>query len=114
VLTNMIMSIEQHVDWITDCMVAMRDRGVTTIEPQLDAEDFWVDHVNEVANMTLYPKADSWYMGANVPGKPRVFLPYVGGLELYRGICDDVAEDNYRGFTMAPPSASLRLRRPST
>ncbi len=101
VLTNMMMSIEQHVEWITDCMGAMRDRGITTIEPQLDAEDFWVDHVNEVGNMTLYPKADSWYMGANVPGKPRVFLPYVGGLEIYRGICDDVADDDYRGFTMA-------------
>jgi len=100
VLTNMIMSIEQHVEWITDCMVAMRERGATTIEPEPDAEDFWVDHVNEVGNMTLYPKADSWYMGANVPGKPRVFLPYVGGLEIYRGICDNIADDNYRGFAI--------------
>lgn len=80
-------------------MATMREQGTSTIEADVDAETMWVDHVNEVANMTLYPLADSWYMGANVPGKPRVFLPYVGGLDLYRQICDGVAADGYKGFT---------------
>jgi len=100
VLTNMIMAIEQHVEWITDCMSAMRGDGRSTIEADVDAEDGWVDHVNDVGNITLYPLADSWYMGANVPGKPRVFLPYVGGLDLYGQICDGVAADGYKGFTI--------------
>ena len=70
------------------------------MEPQREAEDRWVDHVREIANTTLYPKAASWYMGANIPGKPRVFLPYVGGTNTYRRICDDIAADGYRGFTL--------------
>ena len=100
VLTNMMMSIEQHVEWVTDCLVAMRDQGKATIEATVAAENGWVDHVAEVGNMTLYPRADSWYMGANVPGKPRVFLPYVGGLDLYRQHCDAVAAAGYEGFTL--------------
>ena len=73
-----------------------------TIEADADAEDDWVAHVNEVAHTTLYPQANSWYMGANIPGKPRVFMPYIGGVGVYRQICDDVAAKGYEGFTMAP------------
>jgi cyclohexanone monooxygenase len=101
VLSNMIVSIEQHVDWIADCLVYLRDRGLAAIEAKVDAEDAWVDHVNEVGHMTLYPRANSWYMGANVPGKPRIFMPYVGGVFTYRQKCDDVAAKGYEGFTLA-------------
>jgi cyclohexanone monooxygenase len=100
VLSNMIVSIEQHVDWITDCMAYMRDRGLDTMEAATDAEDKWVAHVNEVAATTLYPQANSWYMGANVPGKPRIFMPYIGGVGPYRQICNDVAANGYEGFVM--------------
>jgi cyclohexanone monooxygenase len=102
VLTNMMVSIEQHVDWVTDCIASMRSRGVKAIDPELEAEDFWVGHVNEVADFTLFPRANSWYVGANVPGKPRVFMPYVGGFANYRQICDGVASDGYRGFALTP------------
>ena len=100
VLSNMIVSIEQHVDWIADCMAYMRDRGLDTMEAAVDAEDKWVAHVNEVAYTTLYPQANSWYMGANVPGKPRIFMPYIGGVGPYRQICNDVAAKGYEGFVM--------------
>ena len=100
VLSNMIVSIEQHVDWIADCLTHLRDRGLAAIEPTVDAEDGWVAHVNEVGNMTLYPRANSWYMGANVPGKPRVFMPYIGGVGAYRQHCDGVAARHYEGFTL--------------
>ncbi len=101
VLTNMIVSIEQHVDWVAACIASLRERDLHTIEATPDAESFWVDHVNEVASFTLYPTADSWYMGANVPGKPRVFMPYIGGVAYYREVCADVAADDYRGFALA-------------
>jgi cation diffusion facilitator CzcD-associated flavoprotein CzcO len=101
VLSNMIVSIEQHVDWIADCLVHLRDRGHATIDANVEAEDAWVDHVNEVGHMTLYPRANSWYMGANVPGKPRIFMPYVGGVFTYRQKCDDVVAKGYEGFTLA-------------
>ena len=100
VLSNMIVSIEQHVDWIADCLAFMRDRGLETMEATKDAEDKWVAHVNEVAHQTLYPQANSWYMGANIPGKPRIFMPYIGGVGPYRRICDDVAAKDYEGFAM--------------
>ncbi|MGH6716588.1 MAG: flavin-containing monooxygenase [Bradyrhizobium sp.] len=100
VLSNMIVSIEQHVDWITDCLAYMRARGLNVMEASRDAEEKWVAHVNEVANGTLYPQANSWYMGANVPGKPRVFMPYIGGVGLYREICNDVAAKDYEGFEL--------------
>jgi hypothetical protein len=70
------------------------------IEPIKEAEDFWVDHNNEAGNATLYPLANSWYMGSNVPGKPRVLMPYIGGVGVYRQECDDIVADNFRGFTM--------------
>src|SRR5579863_3248724 len=100
VLSNMIVSIEQHVDWIADCLVFMRDRGLEAMEATKAAEDKWVAHVNEVAHQTLYPQANSWYMGANIPGKPRIFMPYIGGVGIYRRICDDVAAKGYEGFAM--------------
>jgi cyclohexanone monooxygenase len=100
VLSNMIVSIEQHVDWIADCIAYMRDRGLATMEADKDAEDKWVAHVNEVANTTLYPQANSWYMGANIPGKPQIFMPYIGGVGVYRQICNDVAAKGYEGFVM--------------
>ena len=100
VLSNMIVSIEQHVDWIADCLAFMRSRGLETIEAEADAEERWVAHVNEVANVTLYPQANSWYMGANIPGKPRIFMPYIGGVGAYRQICNHVAAKGYKGFAM--------------
>jgi cyclohexanone monooxygenase len=106
VLSNMIVAIEQHVDWIADCITYIGANGRETIEANVDVEDAWVDHVNELANATLFPTANSWYMGANVPGKPRVFMPYVGGLPVYRAICDDVAAAGYRGFTLTPGRAA--------
>ena len=101
VLSNMIVSIEQHVEWITDCIAHMRDRDLVAMEASQDAEDKWVAHVNEVAHTTLYPQANSWYMGANIPGKPQIFMPYIGGVGLYRQICNDVAAKGYEGFAMA-------------
>ena len=98
VLANMIFAIEQHVDWIVDCMHTLRERGVDTIEADAQAQDEWVAHVNEVADGTLFKQANSWYLGANVPGKPRVFMPYAGGVVPYRKKCDDVAAKGYEGF----------------
>ena len=100
VLSNMIVSIEQHADWIADCLTYLREHGHRTIEATVEAEDAWVEHVNQVGHMTLYPKAASWYTGANVPGKPRVFMPYVGGVGLYRQKCDEVAAKGYEGFRL--------------
>ena len=100
VLSNMIVSIEQHVDWIADCVTYLRDRGLAIIEATAEAQEAWVRHVNEVGHMTLYPKAPSWYMGANIPGKPRVFMPYIGGVGVYRQKCDEVAAKGYEGFTL--------------
>lgn len=100
VLSNMVVAIEQHVEWIADCLAWMEAEGVTVIEADQGAEDAWVDHVNEVAHCTLYPQAASWYMGANVPGKARVFMPYVGGVGAYRSQCDAVAAEGYRGFEL--------------
>ena len=100
VISNMMVSIEQHVDWIADCLAHMQSHDLQTIEATAEAEDAWVAHVNEVANATLYPLARSWYTGANIPGKPRIFMPYVGGVGAYRKNCDDIAARNYEGFTL--------------
>jgi cation diffusion facilitator CzcD-associated flavoprotein CzcO len=103
VLTNMPVAIEQHVEWIAACIAALRQRNIARIEAEAEAAARWGAHVNEVANATLYPTAaSSWYLGANIPGKPRVFMPYLGGLARYRGVCDEVAAEGYRGFTLAP------------
>ncbi|UPT90590.1 NAD(P)/FAD-dependent oxidoreductase [Bradyrhizobium barranii subsp. apii] len=107
VLSNMIVSIEQHVDWIADCLVHMRRQDVATMEASGEAEDKWVAHVNEVAHGTLYPQANSWYMGANIPGKPRIFMPYIGGVGVYRRICDEVAAKGYEGFLLGRAERGL-------
>lgn len=101
VLSNMIVSIEQHVDFITDMMSYMREHNYETFEADLNAENVWVDHVNEVAESTLFPKGGSWYLGANIPGKPRVFMPYAAGVGPYREVCDGVAAKNYEGFNFS-------------
>jgi cyclohexanone monooxygenase len=88
------------VEWIADCIHYMRANNLDTIEPTEDAQQTWGAHVNELANETLFPQADSWYMGANIPGKPRVFLPYTGGVGPYRERCAEIAEKGYEGFVM--------------
>jgi cyclohexanone monooxygenase len=98
VLTNMMVSIEQHVDWITDCIADTTRRGGASIEATLEAERDWVEHVRAVADATLFRKASSWYIGANIPGKPRVVLPYLGGFPAYRRKCEAVAAAGYEGF----------------
>jgi cyclohexanone monooxygenase len=102
VLSNMIVSIEQHVDWIADCLASLRERGAAAIEATVEAQAGWVAHVDEIGQATLYPRASSWYMGANIPGKPRVFMPYVGGVGAYRQRCDAVAAAGYEGFALTP------------
>ncbi len=106
VLSNMMVSIEQHVDWVADCLATMRDQGWTTIEPTTTAEQGWVQHVNDCADITLFPTANSWYIGANVPGKPRVFLPYLGGVDGYRRVCEEVVANEFLGFTLTGPQGA--------
>jgi cation diffusion facilitator CzcD-associated flavoprotein CzcO len=102
VLCNMPVAIEQHVEWITDCIAHMRNHGLERIEPSDEAQDSWVAQVNAAADATLLPKAKhSWYLGANIPGKPRVFMPYAGGMAHYRKICSEVAAKNYEGFRLS-------------
>ena len=102
VLCNMPVAIEQHVEWITDCIAHMRANGLERVEAQPEAMDRWVAEVNAAANATLLPQAHhSWYLGANVPGKPRVFMPYAGGMGRYREICNEVAARGYEGFALA-------------
>jgi cation diffusion facilitator CzcD-associated flavoprotein CzcO len=98
VVTNVPVAIEQHVEWIADLLSYLRAEGQDTIEATPEAAAEWTAHVQEVAAATLYPTADSWYMGANIPGKPRVFLPYIGGLGAYRHRCDQIAAGGYPGF----------------
>jgi cyclohexanone monooxygenase len=99
VFSNMVVSIEQHADWIANCLEHVRQRHFANIEATPQAENAWVAHVNEVAGYTLFPLANSWYVGANVPGKPRVFMPYLGGVGPYRQKCDEVAANGYEGFS---------------
>ena len=101
VLGNMPVSIEQHVDWICDCIAHLQKSGASMIEATQDAEETWSAHVKELADATLFPQADSWYMGANIPGKPRMFLPYIGGFGTYRTLCADIAAKGYKGFAIA-------------
>jgi cation diffusion facilitator CzcD-associated flavoprotein CzcO len=100
VLTNMIVSIEQHVNWIAECLAHLRSRGLARIEAQAPAEDAWVAHVNAVADGTLFPTCNSWYVGANIPGKTRVFMPLVG-YPAYVEKCNEVATRGYEGFALA-------------
>jgi len=104
VLANMPTAVEQHVDWIADCIVHMRERGLKTIEATEAAEGEWVAHSDEVVSGTLYPRAGSWYFGANVPGKPRKFGVYLGGFAAYRERCEAIAKDDYAGFRFGAPA----------
>jgi len=101
ILTNVIVSIEQHVDWIARCIQHMNATQKLKIQAQAPAQEAWVQKVNDLAKNTLFPASDSWYMGANVPGKPRVFLPFIGGLGTYTEICEQVIKDGYSGFDLA-------------
>jgi cation diffusion facilitator CzcD-associated flavoprotein CzcO len=100
VLSNMPVSIEQHVEWIGDCLAWLREQGATGIEATPEATEAWTEHVRQVASGTLHHKAASWWMGANIPGKPRVFLPYLGGVGNYRNRCAAVADSGYEGFAV--------------
>ena len=104
VLSNMMVSIEQHVEWIAECIEYMRRHQLDCIEPTVEAQDQWVEHVSQTAQETLYPQANSWYMGANIPGKARVFLPYAGTVSHYRTTCNEVASNGYQGFTLSAGS----------
>jgi cyclohexanone monooxygenase len=103
VLCNMLVAIEQHVNWIGNCIGWLRANRVATIEPRVESEQAWVAHVNEVAANTMYtaPTCNSWYLGANIPGKPRIFMPYVGGYPRYRERCETEAQHGYVGFRLA-------------
>ena len=101
VLVNMLVGIEQHVEWISHCLVHLREHGHSRIDATVEAEDRWVAHVNAAADRTLFPLADSWYVGANIPGKARVFMPYVAKIGAYRAECDEVAEKGYEGFELS-------------
>jgi cyclohexanone monooxygenase len=100
VLSNMVVTIEQHVNWIRECLDYAQQHGIDAIEPSLEAEDAWVDHVNEMANATLFVGCNSWYLGVNVPGKPRIFMPYSGGFPAYAQKCAEVAANRYEGFVL--------------
>ncbi|MBV1918369.1 MAG: NAD(P)/FAD-dependent oxidoreductase [Sphingomonadaceae bacterium] len=101
VLANMILTLEQHVDWIADCINAMNQQGINIIETDESAAADWAEHTRTVANQTLFPKANSWYMGANVPGKPSMFLAYIGGFDNYIARCDHIAANGYAGFSLS-------------
>ena len=100
VLSNVVLSIEQHVEWVCDFIEHLRKHELDWAEARREAQHDWVAHVNDVASRTLFPIGNSWYLGANVPGKPRVFMPYIGGVGRYRAICDQVAAAGYSGFDL--------------
>ncbi len=106
VLSNMVVSIEQHVEWISDCVTALIDSGHRTVEATTSAEDAWVQTVNDEANATLYPTTATWYLGANIPDKQRVFMPYVAGVGKYRRLCEQITSDGYRGFAFDADATS--------
>ncbi len=99
VLANMIPAIEQHVDWIADCIVHLEAHGLTRIEATPEAESAWAEHVDARAAATIFPSCDSWYLGANIPGKPRTFMPYLG-FPTYKQKCDEIAAKGYEGFEL--------------
>ena len=96
-----MIAIEQNVEWIASCIDHLREQGIDCIEATAEAEDDWVAQVNEAAEATLYPRANSWYVGSNVPGKPRVFMPYIGGLGVYEEKCNEAAANGYQGFALS-------------
>ena len=101
VLSNMLVSIEQHVNWVAACIGYVTEQGLTRVEASARAQADWVEHVNEVAGQTLYPTCNSWYLGANIPGKPRIFMPYAGGVPTYADKCAAVAANGYEGFSLS-------------
>jgi len=103
VLCNMLVAIEQHINWISDCISHMEGNGLSQIEPTEQAEEQWVVQVNQVAEGTMYtaPSCNSWYLGANIPGKPRIFMPYVGGYPQYKARCDEIVANGYEGFSLS-------------
>ncbi len=105
VLVNMVVGIEHHVEWIADCIDFLRRQRLATIEATRAAEDQWVEHVNQAASKTLFPLANSWFLGANIPGKPRVFMPYVAKIGVYRKECQEIADQGYRGFQLEPTTS---------
>ena len=114
VLTNMINSIEQHVEWITDCLSYLGAHQQTRLEASAEAEAIWCEHVRAAVTPTMLPQANSWYMGANVPGKPRMFMPYAGGLNTYTEICNQVAAKGYEGFVISNGETVMRASRQFT
>ncbi|MDO8401603.1 MAG: NAD(P)/FAD-dependent oxidoreductase [Bradyrhizobium sp.] len=106
VLASMIQAIEQHVDWMADCMAHLRDVGAATIEPVLQDEDAWVEHVTEVSTVSLRSTCSSWYVGTNIPGRPRVFMPYIGGFPVYVQKCNEVMSGGFEGFVIEGAAAS--------
>ncbi len=100
VLASMIQAIEQHVDWMVDCMAHLRDLGADTLEPLQRYEDEWIEHVNEVSKVSLRSTCSSWYIGANIPGRPRVFMPYIGGFPVYVQKCNEVMSNGFEGFVI--------------
>jgi len=113
VLASMIQAIEQHVDWMADCMAHIRDIGADTIEPIAHYQDEWVEHVNEVSKISLRSTCSSWYVGANIPGRPRVFMPYIGGFPVYVQKCNDVMSNGFEGFAIdgaEPRNEAPRVR----
>jgi cyclohexanone monooxygenase len=109
VLGNVIHSAEQHVNWLATAIEHMREEGLDTIEPTEQAENEWLEHVAEVADSTVYTKTNSWYLGSNIPGKPRVFMAYLAGTHTFRKICDEIAADGYRGFEFTTAASDERL-----
>ena len=111
VLASMIQAIEQHVDWMVDCIAHMRDIGAATVEPIEKYEDEWIEHVNEVSKVSLRSTCSSWYVGANIPGRPRVFMPYIGGFPIYVQKCNEVMTNGFEGFVMEGASAGNEMPR---
>jgi len=100
VKSQMILSIEWHANWIADCLAHMKAAGARRIDATEQSQEEWVRHVKEVADKTLYPLANSWYMGVNIPGKPQIFMPYVGGVQAYTKKCQEVVAKGYEGFVL--------------
>ena len=106
-LTNMLQAIEHHVDWIVDCIAFAETNGFAGVDADEEAQIAWAHEVANMADKTLYTKANSWYMGANVPGKPRVFLMYIGGLDNYVNRCDHIVQGGYIGFNFLAADQGL-------
>ena len=103
---NMIPYIEENVDWIIKCIEHLTKHHIDSIEPTIDAQNHWMDHVDAVASHTLYVTSNSWYNGSKIPGKPRYFMPYVGGFGRYLYMCDLVTKNDYKDFFLLKESSS--------